>query len=264
MQKKERVCILVKAYPQPSQKYEETVCCAGITEDKRFLRLYPIPYRRLNKEQRFQRFDWVEMDLQKDISDHRPESHKVVPDTIRIAFSRHKMKPEERVRLWKPFVTESLHALKEQNSETRRSLGIIKPDPGSVKFRIRPLREASEEDQALTRNLYHQASLLDTAPLPELKRPEYTFEYEFTSGGHQHKMKIHDWEVAAAYHAYKKRYGDSALEMLDAEYGQNIPTQNLHLILGTMKAHPRQFIIIGVLRTTVDLNSAEAQPRLFD
>ena len=30
---KRRVWILVKAFPQPSQKYEETVCCAGIAED---------------------------------------------------------------------------------------------------------------------------------------------------------------------------------------------------------------------------------------
>ncbi len=33
-----RVRILVKAFPQPSEKHEETVCCAGITEDGRQLR----------------------------------------------------------------------------------------------------------------------------------------------------------------------------------------------------------------------------------
>lgn len=36
MHQKQHICILVKAYPQPSQKYEETVCCAGVTEDGRF------------------------------------------------------------------------------------------------------------------------------------------------------------------------------------------------------------------------------------
>jgi hypothetical protein len=30
---KRRVRILVKAFPQPSTKHEETVCCAGVTED---------------------------------------------------------------------------------------------------------------------------------------------------------------------------------------------------------------------------------------
>ncbi len=30
---KRRIRILVKAFPQPSTKHEETVCCAGVTED---------------------------------------------------------------------------------------------------------------------------------------------------------------------------------------------------------------------------------------
>ena len=262
MHQKQRICILVKAFPQPSQKYEETVCCAGVTEDGRLLRLYPIPYRRLKKEQQFQRFDWVEMDITKD-SDHRPESYKVLPDSIRIVQLSSALKPEQKVRLWKPFIADSLQALKEENVKTGRSLGIVKPDPDSVKFSAKPIREASAEDQALTNNLYRQASLLDTEPLKELHKPEFTFEYRFTSAGHTHEMKIHDWEVAAAYYQYKKRYGDKTLEMLSNEYGSNIPRQNLHIILGTMKAHPRQFIIIGLLRTTEDINLADAQQTLL-
>ena len=38
------VRILVKAFPQHSEKYEETVCCAGVTDDNRLIRLYPITY----------------------------------------------------------------------------------------------------------------------------------------------------------------------------------------------------------------------------
>lgn len=262
MHQKQRICILVKAYPQPSQKYEETVCCAGVTEDGRLLRLYPIPYRRLKKEQQFQRFDWVEMDITKD-SDHRPESYKVIPDSIRIVQPNTALTSQQKVRLWKPFVADSLQALKDENMKTGRSLGIIKPDPDSVKFSAKPIREASAEDQALTNNLYRQASLLDTEPLKELHKPEFTFEYRFTSADHTHEMKIHDWEVAAAYYQYKKRYGDKALEMLSNEYGNNIPRQNLHIILGTMKAHPRQFIIIGLLRTTEDINLADSQQTLL-
>ena len=69
-----RVRILVKAFPQPSKKHEETVCCAGVTEDgKRLLRLFPIRYRRLAKEHQFERFDLVEM-LATKASDPRPES----------------------------------------------------------------------------------------------------------------------------------------------------------------------------------------------
>ncbi len=35
---KRTIRILVKAFPQPSTKHEETVCCAGINEDTGELR----------------------------------------------------------------------------------------------------------------------------------------------------------------------------------------------------------------------------------
>jgi hypothetical protein len=61
---KRTIRILVKAFPQPSTKHEETVCCAGVTEDTgELLRLFPIRYRRLNKADQFDRFDQVEMTI---------------------------------------------------------------------------------------------------------------------------------------------------------------------------------------------------------
>lgn len=52
--------ILVKAYPQHSQQYEETVCCAGVSDSGELLRIYPIPYRHLRQDQQFDRFDLIE------------------------------------------------------------------------------------------------------------------------------------------------------------------------------------------------------------
>lgn len=47
-----RACVLVKAYPQPSQHYEKTVCCAAITDSGKLRRIYPVPYRRFRPEQK--------------------------------------------------------------------------------------------------------------------------------------------------------------------------------------------------------------------
>lgn len=74
LKKKRHIRILVKAFPQHSDKYEETVCCAGITEDtQELLRLYPIRYRRLDKTNKFERYDLVEMVTTK-ANDPRPEA----------------------------------------------------------------------------------------------------------------------------------------------------------------------------------------------
>ena len=101
------------------------------------------------------------------------------------------------------------------------------------------------------------------APLTKLPSTEYAFGYRFTSDGHAHRHYVHDWEVQAAYLAYRRRYGDKALEMLQQEYGERIPTRNPHFIMGTMKAHPQTFIVIGILRSGIDPADLDRQHGLF-
>ena len=121
---KRRVCILVKAYPQPSQKYEETVCVAAVTEAHELVRLYPIRFRHLPEDKRFNRFDWIEVDMTRALDDPRPESFKVKEDSIRIVLREDKQSPEDKVRLWKSSVVE-WHPAQPGNRSTRLSFGAI-------------------------------------------------------------------------------------------------------------------------------------------
>lgn len=245
---KERALVLVKAYPQPSQKYEETVCCAGINDRGEFLRLYPIRYRRLSAGKRFDRWDIIEFEASRPVDDHRPESRHVNEDSIVIAQSRNLTDEAQRTRLWAPHVARSLVALREENVACGKSLGVIRPDPSSVHFSWRRLQDSAED--AALRTMYEQVSLIDESPLPKLA-VEYEFSYRFTCDGTSHVMKIHDWEVQAAYFNYKQRYQDEALERLKTMYQVEMPKRHLHFVMGTMKAHPRQFIIIGLLRSSL-------------
>lgn len=258
---KRRVCVLVKAYPQPSKRYEETVCVAAVTEDHRLFRLYPVRFRHLKPEQRFDRFDWIEVEMTKASEDPRPESHRVKEDSISIVRRAKQAKLEERARLWLPSVVPSLTALHEAQKATGKSLGIVRPDPGSVRFRHQPIAKADQEEREALLAVYRaQQSLLED-PLKPLPAPEYAFRYEFTSAGHKHSMQIHDWEIQATYEAYKRKYGSpaAALEKMVEYFEQMAPARNLHLIMGNMHRSPWVFIIIGVLRTTADLNQVDAQ-----
>ena len=257
---KERAIILVKAFPQPSQKYEETVCCAGITEAGAFVRLYPVRFRHLDADKRFDRWDVVEYQALRPIDDWRPESRHVDETSIKIVQSRSLSDDAQRVRLWAPHVSASLVELKAENVATHKSLGVVRPDEGSIKFRHRKLRD-SEDDRQL-QAAFKQVSLLGEGLLASLP-VEYDFSYSFTCAGHAHTMKIHDWEVQAAYLSFKARYGERALEMLTQEYEQRIPTRNLHLVMGTMKAHPRQFIVIGLLRSALSPDDVTRQGSLI-
>ena len=78
----ERVLILCKTYPSPSAKYAETSCVAGMTEDGRLIRLYPVPFRLVADDQQFKKWQWITARFEKARDDHRPESHRVFVDTI--------------------------------------------------------------------------------------------------------------------------------------------------------------------------------------
>lgn len=232
-----RVRILVKAYPQPSNRYEETVCCAGIDEDSReLLRLFPIRYRRLSSENRFDRFDQVEMSMERYTPDPRPESYHVDEDSIRVTAKGDKLSPRSRVQLWAPFVADSLSGLQEEYKLTKRSLGIVRPDSGSVRFKVKPMDEVDDSDRELANDVYEQASLLED-PLKPLPRPEYNFIYHFKSAGKQHVCTIH-WEVQQAFIEYRRKYGEGAIGRMIEMYQNVIPTHNLHLIMGTMQKRP--------------------------
>ena len=79
-----RVIILVKALPQPSKLYGETVCCAGVTADGIWKRLYPIRFRHLQGKQSFSRWNWVGFKYREPTRDKRPESSHVYEESIAI------------------------------------------------------------------------------------------------------------------------------------------------------------------------------------
>jgi hypothetical protein len=81
---KRKVLITVRTYPVPSRKSVEVSCTAGITDDNKWIRLFPIQYRFLDYDKRFRKYQCIEASVTKSLSDTRPESYKIDPDTIRI------------------------------------------------------------------------------------------------------------------------------------------------------------------------------------
>src|ERR1700751_4856151 len=75
---KEKVLIAVKTYPAISGKYTELACTAGFREDGSWIRLYPIPFRLLDHDKRYKKYQWVEVDIARNRGDQRPESHRVL------------------------------------------------------------------------------------------------------------------------------------------------------------------------------------------
>src|SRR6266480_5416877 len=71
---RERILITVKTYPTLSRKHGETVCTAAVREDGSWVRIYPVPFRRLDETEQYRKFDWLECDLIRSRTDPRPET----------------------------------------------------------------------------------------------------------------------------------------------------------------------------------------------
>ena len=62
---KRKVLVTVKAAPEPSKKYGDAVCTAGLTEDGEWIRLYPVPLDLWRRGRGFKKFDWIEVECKK-------------------------------------------------------------------------------------------------------------------------------------------------------------------------------------------------------
>ena len=255
--KRERILVLVKAYPQPSKKYGESVCTAGITSTGEWIRLFPVEFRTLPIESTFEKWTWIEANIIKS-SDPRPESHKIDHDSI---ISLHKVETSGQWRLRKkillPLCISSLEELKTLHDLNKTSLGIFKPKhvEGLV---IEPTSQEwnTKKQEALNRAI-SQPSLFDRrkVSLKPIEKVPYKFSYKFTCDNPNckgHTLQILDWEINQSYRKWKIYYGSEeiALEMIRKKYFEEFTEKcDLYFIMGTLKSMDkfRQFSIIGLV-----------------
>lgn len=77
-----KILITMKTYPNLSAKYDELVCASGILEDGSWIRLYPIPFRQMDYDRQYRKYDWIEIETQRRGQDMWPESFTPIPDFL--------------------------------------------------------------------------------------------------------------------------------------------------------------------------------------
>lgn len=250
-----KVLITVKTYPIPSEKYDELVCTAGVTETGDFIRLYPIRFRDLTDSQRYKKYQWIEVLAEKHTGrDSRKESYR--PDegslkTIGVPILPGKNGWAERARYALAKRAASMEELYEQQSADRTSLGVIRPK------RIMDLEvsEAEPEWKAGFLAALKQQRLWDdrkNTREPPRKVPwkfQYRFECDDSRCNGKHCMMIEDWEVGALYWNCIDR-GDTpqtAVAKVRAKFLDEMCAigRDTHFFVGTVLGHST-WVIIGV------------------
>lgn len=230
---------MVKALPRPSSGHSETVCCAGITPDGEWKRLYPIRYR--HGGENFNRWDRVSFDYIPNPQDKRFESCKVLQGTIK---NLGKCADADKRPLLEPLITPSMEAA----AALGRSLTAIRPD--QVRFVYRPKRASAiqQEADAYARSA-RQANMLDQEVEPFEPTP-YVLAFTYVDeAGTRHTHQCGDWETHTAFWKWRQSYGDErTLQMLKEKYEGEYVKKGIAFVLGTLAKRPKQWTLLGVVR----------------
>lgn len=225
--------------PNPSRKYGETVCCAGVTAEGQWKRLYPIRFRHLQYN-KFSRWDWVKFKYRLPNGDTRPESCHVYEDRLEV---EHPLDKRERATLLNPLILQSTS----EAAARGMSLTLIRPIKSQFKCR-RKSREIIAAERDGYRAASRQMSMLDQE-LEAFDPVPYTFAFTFEDADGKHTMRCGDWETSATFWKQSKSYGEkAALEHLSTIYNQEYPRKGMVFAMGTVKARPKQWLLLGVIR----------------
>ena len=244
-----QVLITVKAPPNPSKKYQEANCCAGIDlETGKWIRLYPIPFRLLDSDKQFPKYSIISVNCQRPLRDKRLESYKVDQDSIRII--RHldtKDEWSERKKIILPTLSASFCLILEDVS-LKKSLGVFKPV--EVQFEIKKIVPKDEKEHRAAYDQYH---LFDKKLKPVKQIPfngYYIFKCQKYPQCPGHKLMIHDWEFMEAFRNWRRKYPEQTLlqdkireTWLDKLCG---PAKNTYFYVGNIWQRPKQFMVLGV------------------
>jgi hypothetical protein len=254
-----KILITVKTYPTLSEKYDELVCTAGFKEDGSWVRLYPVPYRKLDYKNQYHKWQWIEMDIVKNTSDFRLESYR--PADIEREFiigdKIENWEMRKNIVLRNVYINMEDLIAKAKDTSTGISLATLKPSQvidfvweecerewNKKKLDAIYVNQAQGDlFQEKTKKLFHIA-----------KKIPYEFSYIFkTEDKKERKLMIEDWELGQLYwNCLKKANGDeiNACRKVKQKYFDwMLKQRELYFFLGTTKRFhniaPNPFIIIG-------------------
>jgi hypothetical protein len=259
---KEKVLIAVKTYPVISESYTELACTAGFREDGSWIRLYPIPFRLLDQDKRYDKYQWVEVDIAPSTKDPRPESHKVLNvdgmsllNTIDTGKNRD-WAERRRLILGRNKIYTNKKEIITKAHANDLSLAIFKPSK-IVDFVIEdaepdwaPHKLQAIQDKLKQGNLFDEQNLADFQPVHKLP---HKFSYRFLDNeGIESKLMIEDWEIGALYWNCLHAHGATeAPKKVREKYMDDFAkTKDLHLFLGTtrewhVRRAPNPYVIVG-------------------
>lgn len=269
-----RILILCKTYPSPSAKYAETSCVAGVDEQGKLVRLYPVPFRLIGDEKQFRKWQWVDAKVEKSRNDHRPESHKLFVDTIRCDEA-----PIPTTNNWqgRRAVLDKINVFSNfaDVEAARQSSGVSLALLRSARIMGLDIKSVdspnwTEAEKAKLISLQNQADLFDDTDkgsVAQLRKLPYDFHYRYEcdtpDGPVSFRHKLVDWEIGALFWNVHRAHGDAWEKPFRDKLERDLPSKDLMFLLGTIHRFPDQWLIVSLIYPPKQPPSPEVQESLF-
>ncbi len=185
-------------------------------------------------------------------NDHRPESHKIDPDTItRGAVIPTRGDWQQRLTWIEPHVVQSFEDLENHRQTTGETLGILRPAT-VLGLDITPVKEPNWSPKELS--ALQKEGLFDSdeqRQRAQLRKIPFEFHYRYAcesvDGQSEHRHMLTDWEVGALYWNCVSSHGSQWQIPFRHKLEEELPAKDLLLVMGTMHIFPSQWLIIGLI-----------------
>lgn len=228
-----------------------------MTEDGRLVRLFPVPFRLVEDEQQFRKWQWITARVRRAQDDARPESHRLSVDTIQLdgeplATRDHWVARRDAIKTVAVFDSfADLEAARESHGVT---LGLVRP-ARLLGLDITPVEHPdwTDDERAKLLQEQQQGSLFDAVEdqraLKTLKKLPFDFHYRYVcetaAGTTEHRHKLVDWEAGALY--WKVRHRPDWQVAFRQKFTTGFGDRDLLFLMGTIHRFPKQWLIVSVL-----------------
>lgn len=258
-----QVLVTVKAAPEPSKTYIDTVCVAGIRVDgdrREWVRLYPVPFRHLSSGQQFKKYDVIDVDTLPAKNDSRSESRRPIWESLTVTGNLKQRASRERVltALVGPTMCDLIARVGEDRDA--QSLGIVQvADFDRLVIERHPGWNAAQQ-RAVEAAVAQPALFGDSkASKHPLQAPRFSVKIRYRcvdSACRGHEPSLLDFELAALQFHLRNASDDDLAERIRVKFGdeQFSADQRTSLFVGNIADPPkrRSFSALGIHRVPRD------------
>ena len=257
--RKASVLILCKTYPSPSAVHTETSCIAGIEENGSLIRLYPVPFRLIEEDAQFKKWQWITAQVEKAKKDHRPESYRIGVDTIAcedpIVSTRNGWAAR---RKWLDKLPSFQSPIEMEQTRLRSGLTLALLRPARIlglDITATATNDWTEEEKKKLVQQQRQTKLFatkDGADIVTLRKIPFDFHYRYAFIGPdgteaEARHKIVDWEAGALYWNIRRSYRDKWEAPFREKLELQLPSRDLMFLMGTIHRFPDQWLIVSLI-----------------